>query len=46
MSESYANMNKRPQEASVVQQIYKVLSGIENLAGCTPDKVGESFEWT
>jgi hypothetical protein len=32
--------------ASVVQQIHRVLSDIENLAGCTPAKVGESSEWT
>jgi hypothetical protein len=30
--------------ASVVQQVYKVLGGIENLAGCTMAKVGESSE--
>jgi hypothetical protein len=39
-------MNKYPEAASVVLQAYKVLSDIENLAGCTPAKVGESSEWT
>jgi hypothetical protein len=29
-----------------VQKVYKVLTDIENLAGCTPAKVGESSEWT
>jgi hypothetical protein len=38
-------MNKYPEAASVVQQGYKVLSHIENLAKCTPAKVGESSEW-
>jgi hypothetical protein len=37
-------MNKCPEAASVVQQVYKVLSDIENLARCTPFKVGESSE--
>jgi hypothetical protein len=32
--------------ASVVQQVYKVLSHNENLAGCTLAKVGESSGWT
>jgi hypothetical protein len=38
--------NKYPEAASVVQQVYKVLSDIEILAKCTPAKVGESSEWT
>jgi hypothetical protein len=32
--------------ASVVQQVHKLLNGIEILAGCTQAKVGESSEWT
>jgi hypothetical protein len=32
--------------ASVVQQVHKVLSDIEILAGCTRSKVGESSPWT
>jgi hypothetical protein len=35
-----------PKAASVVQQVHKVLNDIENLAGCTQAKVGESSEWT
>jgi hypothetical protein len=38
-------MSKYPEAASVVRQVYKVLDDIENLAGCTPTKVGESSEW-
>jgi hypothetical protein len=38
--------NKYPEAASVVQQMYKLLSDIETLAKCTPAKVGESSEWT
>jgi hypothetical protein len=38
--------NKYPEAASVVQQVYKVLSDIEILAKYTPAKVGESSEWT
>jgi hypothetical protein len=45
-SEYHAIMNKYLEAASVVQQEYKVLSNNEKFAGCTPDKVGESFEWT
>jgi hypothetical protein len=45
-SECHAIMNKYREAASVVQQVYKVLSDIENLARCTPAKVGESSEWT
>lgn len=33
-------MNKCPEAASVVQQVFGVLSDIENLPGCTPAKVG------
>jgi hypothetical protein len=45
-SECHAIMNKYPEAASVVQQIHNVCSDIENLAGCTADKVWESSEWT
>jgi hypothetical protein len=45
-SESHANMKKYTDAASVVQQLYRVLSKIENLARCTPAKVGECSEWT
>jgi hypothetical protein len=45
-SECLAIMNKYPEAASVVQQVYKVLSDIEILAGCTPAKVEESSECT
>jgi hypothetical protein len=45
-SECRAIMNKYPEAASVVQQVYKVLSDTENIAGCTPAKVGESIEWS
>jgi hypothetical protein len=38
--------NKYPEAASVVQQVYKLLSDIEILAKCTPAKVVESSEWT
>lgn len=44
--ECHTIMNKYPEAASVVQQVSKVLSDIENLAGCTPPEVGESSEWT
>jgi hypothetical protein len=44
ISECHAIMNKYPEPASVVQQIYEVPSDIEILAGCTPAKVGESSE--
>jgi hypothetical protein len=40
------NIRKYPEAASVVQQIYRVLSDTEILAGCTPAKVEESCEWT
>jgi hypothetical protein len=38
-------MNKYPDGASIVRQIYKILSDIENLAGCMLAKVWESSEW-
>jgi hypothetical protein len=37
-------MNKYPEAASVMQQVCKVLSNIEILAGCTPAKVGEGSQ--
>jgi hypothetical protein len=45
-SECQVVMNKYPAATSVVQQVYTVLSDIENHARCTPVKVGESSEWT
>jgi hypothetical protein len=39
-NEGYAVMNKYPEAASVVLWVYRVLSDIENLARCTPTKVG------
>jgi hypothetical protein len=39
-------MSKYPEAASVLQQLYKVLSDIENLAGCTLAKVGGSYDCT
>jgi hypothetical protein len=39
--ECHVIMNKYPEAASVVQQVYKVLSDPENIARCTPAKVGE-----
>jgi hypothetical protein len=44
--ECHTIMNKYPEAASIVQQVCKVLSDIESLAGCTPPEVGESSEWT
>jgi hypothetical protein len=44
--EYHAILSKYPEAASVIQQVYKVLGDIENLAGCTPAEVGESSEWT
>jgi hypothetical protein len=41
-SESHTIMNKYPEAASVVQQVRKVFSDIENLAGCITAKVEES----
>lgn len=43
-SECYAIKNKYQEAASAVQ-VYSVLNDIENLAGCTPAKVGGSSEW-
>jgi hypothetical protein len=40
-SECHVITKKYPEAASVVQQVYKVVS-----AGCTPAEVGESSEWT
>jgi hypothetical protein len=37
--------NKYPKAASVVQQVCKMLSDIELLAGYTPAKVGERSRW-
>jgi hypothetical protein len=42
-TESHAIMNTYPEATSVEQQIYRVLSDIENVGGCTLAKVGESF---
>jgi hypothetical protein len=44
--ECHAITNKYQEAASVVQQVYKVLSDIGNLARCTLAKVGESSEST
>jgi hypothetical protein len=44
--ECYAIMKKYTDADSVVQQLYTVLSKIENLARCTPAKVGECSAWT
>jgi hypothetical protein len=44
--ECYAIMNRYPDAAYIVQEVYKVLSDIENLAGCTLAEVGEISEWT
>jgi hypothetical protein len=40
---SHATTNKYSEAASVVQRVYKVLSDTENLARCTPAKVGEAL---
>jgi hypothetical protein len=45
-TESHAITNNYLEAASVVQQVHKVISGIEILAKCTPARVGESSEWT
>jgi hypothetical protein len=45
-SEWHATTHKYPEAASVVQQVYILLSDTENLARYTPAKVGESSEWT
>jgi hypothetical protein len=42
-SECHAIMNKYPKADPVVQQVYKVLSDIENLARCTPLKLGKAL---
>jgi hypothetical protein len=44
-SECHAIAEKYSEAASVVQQVYTVLSDTENSAGCTPAKVRESSEW-
>jgi hypothetical protein len=44
-SECHVIANKYTEAASVVQQVYKVLSDIENLARCTLAEVGESSGW-
>jgi hypothetical protein len=44
-SECHAITNRYPEAASVLQQVYKALSDIEDLAGCTMAEVGESSEW-
>jgi hypothetical protein len=38
-------MNKYPEAASIIQQLYKLLRDIENLARYILAKVGESSEW-
>jgi hypothetical protein len=43
-SECHTIANIYPEAASVVQQVHGVLSDTENLAGCTPTEVGESYE--
>jgi hypothetical protein len=40
----HAIRNKYPEAASVVQQVYIVFTGTDNLAGCTQAKVRESSE--
>jgi hypothetical protein len=45
-SECHAITNKHSETASVVQQVYRVLSDTENLARSTLAKVGGSSEWT
>jgi hypothetical protein len=45
-SQSRAITNKFPEVGSVVQQVYKVPSDIEILAGCIPAKVWERVEYT
>jgi hypothetical protein len=44
-SEFHAITNKYHKTTSVTQQVYRKLSDIQILAGCTPAKVGESYEW-
>ena len=45
ISECHAITNKNPETASVVQQVQRVVSSIENLTKCTPARVGESSQW-
>jgi hypothetical protein len=45
-TECHAVTKKYQEIAFVVQQVYKVLTDIDNLAGCTQAKVGERSEWT
>jgi hypothetical protein len=45
-SESHAITIKYPEAASVVQQVYKVISDTEILAKCPPVRVEESSQWT
>jgi hypothetical protein len=42
-SECYAIMNRYPEAGYVVQEVYKVLSDLENCAGCTLAEVGEAM---
>jgi hypothetical protein len=44
-SQYHAITDKYTEAAGVVQQVHKVLREIQNLAGYTPDNVGESSEW-
>jgi hypothetical protein len=37
--------DKYPNAAPTMQQLFKVLSDLENLANSTPTSVGESKEW-
>jgi hypothetical protein len=45
-SECHAIMNKYPEAPPVIQQIYKILNDIENLARCTPAEMGVSSDCT
>jgi hypothetical protein len=45
-SECHAITSKYPEATSVVQQVCRVLSDVETLAGCTPAKVGDGSECT
>jgi hypothetical protein len=44
-SESHGTTNKYPEVAALVQQVHKVLSDTEVLAGCTPATMRECSEW-
>jgi hypothetical protein len=44
-SQCHAIRNKNPEAATVVQQVHKMLSGIEILAECAPAEVEESSLW-